>query len=140
MKGTWKTDSHGSGVLLLAVIVAAVGVAGGAAVAGPVVRAADAVLHIVLITVAALAGLGVALGALALVLAARARRHPPAWTAQVLPPRRAPQRAVQSRTAAQGVLPPQIHLHLHGPVSAADVAELIARQGKPQPAAIEEDK
>ena len=62
------------------------------------------------------------------------------WTVQVESPASAPQRVVETPAAAQRALPPpQIHLHLHGPISAADVAELIARQGIPQ-AAIEEDK
>jgi hypothetical protein len=32
---------------------------------------------------------------------------------------------------------PQIQLHLHGPVTATELAELIARHGNPQPAAEE---
>jgi hypothetical protein len=42
-------------------------------------------------------------------------------------------------SAARPALPaPQIHLHVHGPVTEAELAELIARQGNPQPA-IEDD-
>jgi hypothetical protein len=66
----------------------------------------------------------------------RGRRH------RSIPDRPAPfltpaqVRAVQARSAPRPAIeaPPQIHLHLHGPVSAADVAELIAGQGNPRPA------
>jgi hypothetical protein len=64
----------------------------------------------------------------------RGRRH------RSIPDRPAPfltpaqVRAVQARSAPRPAIeaPPQIHLH--GPVSAADVAELIAPQGNPRPA------
>ena len=134
MKGTWQTDNHGSGILLLVVVVAVIA----AAAAGPVVHAAEDLVRILLIAAGVLAVAAVA--AIAGLLAWHKRRTPPHWTVQVQPPARAPQRAVQAPAAAQRSLPPQIHLHLHGPVSAADVAELIARQGNPQPAAIEENK
>ena len=107
-------------------------------------HAAEDLVQILLIGLAVLARLAVAAGIG--LIAWHKRRTPPEWTAQVQSPPRAPQRtvqsmqrAVQSRTAARSALLPQIHLHLHGPVSAADVAELIACQGNPQPAAIEED-
>jgi len=131
MKGTWQSDNHGSGVLLLVVVVVAVIAA---AAAAPIVHAAEDLLRILLIGLAVIVGLGIAGAVVALVLELRGRRRPPPWAVQVQPPQRGPQRAAQSSTAAQSALPPQIHLHVHGPVSAADVAELIARQGNPQPA------
>lgn len=53
--------------------------------------------------------------------------------------RSAPPQGVPLPAQRPAVPAPQIHLHLHGPVSAADVAELIARPGNPLPA-IQEDK
>ncbi len=134
MRGTWQTTggSGAGGSLLIAVVVVAVF---GAAFAGPVVHAAEDLVRIVLITAAVLAVLaGTGIG-----LAVRYRRRtPPPWTVQVQQPPDASQRVLEVPAAAQRIPAPQIHLHLHGPVSAADVAELIARQGNPQPA-IEED-
>jgi len=140
MKGTWQTTSSGGSGIGLAVIIGLVLliVSSAGAVATAIGHAADVLLHIALITIGSLAGLGIAGAVVAVVLARRAPRKPPPWAAQVQPHRRDPQRAVQGRTAAQSGLPPQIHLHLHGPVSAADVAELIARQGNPLPAIEEE--
>ncbi len=103
-------------------------------------HALNVLVHIVLVVLAVAAGMSLAGLGICLLLRRRYETRPAPWTVQVESPARAPQRAVEAPAAAQHALPPpQIHLHLHGPVSAADVAELIARQGS-QHAAIEEDK
>jgi hypothetical protein len=166
MKGTWQTSNHGSGLLLVvavAVVAAAatrtpaamsrirtrssaavtIGPAAAAVAAivrlaaGPIVTAAEDLVRILLIAAGVLVAAAVA--AIVRLVAWHRHRTPPHWAVQVQPPQRGPQRAVQVPAAGQSALPPQIHLHVHGPVSAADVAELIARQGNPQPAAIEEE-
>jgi hypothetical protein len=100
-------------------------------VATAAAHAADVLLHIVLITVASLAGLSLSgLGAW-LVISRRRARRPAPWQVSVQPPAAKP---VSARSEPrQALTAPQIHLHLHGPVSATDVAELIARQATRNP-------
>jgi hypothetical protein len=141
VKGTWQTDSGTSGPGIgLAVVVALVLLIAGSAgtVVSAAAHAAEVLLHLVLIAVASLAGVVVAgLGTWLVVRRRRASRPAPYW-ATVQPPAAS---VVPARTAAPPALPaPQIHLHLHGPVSAADVAELIAFHGNPQPAIEEETR
>jgi hypothetical protein len=120
MKGTWQTDSSGSGGTIALIVGAAVLAA---AVAGPVMAAAaDLVRAVVIIVIAAvaLAAIGVA-AAVALRL-----RH---W-----PPRALPSRVygstsvhpVQDRPVPRA-LParqPEVHLHFHG-VTAEDIATAL---------------
>jgi hypothetical protein len=143
VNGTWKTTGGsggaGAGVAIVAIVVIAAAAAGPAAHAAvDLVHAVGELLRIVLIGAAVLLVVAVAAGIG--LLAWRRRRTPPTWTAEVQSPACAPQRVVEAPAAAQHVLPPQIHLHLHGPVSAADVAELIARQGIPHPAITEDSQ
>ena len=126
MKGTWQTtdDGGGSGLALVVIAVAVIA----AAAAGPVIHAAAILLRVVLIAVLSLCGLAVA-GGIGF-LAWRGHRRRAYRTLPMSLPPTASQRVVETPTASRCVLPPQIHLHIHGPVSAEDIGALIARQGQ----------
>ena len=123
MKGTWKTDSGGSGAgeaaLLIGVIVLA------AAVAGPVLAAVGELLRALVIIAAVVVVLAVAATGAAVALRLRHRPPPP------LPPRvygSTSVHAVRDRTQPRALpAQPEVHLHFHG-VTAEDVAAIIARQ------------
>jgi len=141
MKGTWQTDDHGSGgglgvVVLIIVAAALLGPAVGAAA----VAVADAVaelVHIVLITVAVLLGLGAA----GLVAYAALRAHrwrtgaparvsvpaPPPWRATAAPTE--PRQLPRSRPAA---IKQHIHHHWHGGTP-EDVGAIIRRKQQDGP-------
>jgi hypothetical protein len=139
MRGTWQTtDSGGGGGLGAPVLIILA-----AALLGPAVATAAAavaeLVHIVLITLAVLLGLG----AVGLVALAAARVHhwrtgapvrmsvpaPPPWRAVEAP--RAPRQGNSYPDAARPAIeaPRQVHLHFHG-VDAADVAELLRRHSE----------
>jgi hypothetical protein len=143
MRGTWQTtDSGGGGGLGVAVLIILAAALLGPAVAAAAAAVATAVaelVHIMLITVAVLLGLGAAgLVALAADRVHRWRTGAPARVSVPAPP---PSRAVEAPTApCQGNSFPdaarpaieasrQVHLHFHG-VDAADVAELLHRHGE----------
>ena len=119
MKGTWKTDSGGSGAgeaaLLIGVIVLA------AAVAGPVLAAVGELLRALVIIAMVVVVLAVAATGAAVALRLRHRPPPP------LPPRVYGSTSVHGRPEPQA-LParPEVHLHFHG-VGAEDVAEILRR-------------
>ena len=120
-------DDGGGGLALVIIVVAIIC----AAIAKPVADAAVAIVHVLLIVVFSLIGLAAAAGIGVWAWRSSARRA--YRTTRVSLPAPPPQRAVEMPAASRRVLPPpqpQIHLHLHGPVTAADVAELIARQGQ----------
>jgi hypothetical protein len=134
MKGTWQTtDSGGSGlgvVVLIIVAAALLGPAVGAA-AVAVAAAVAELVHIVLITVAVLLGLGAAgLVAYAAVRVHRWRTGEPARVAVPAPP---PWRPVETPRAPRPAIkaPRQVHLHFHS-TDPADVADLIRRQQENQ--------
>jgi hypothetical protein len=113
----------------LAVIVALVLLIAGSAgtVASAAVHAADVILPIILITVGSLAGLGVALAVVAVVVSGRrAARPAPYWAQVTHNPARA-RRPAATGSAARG-LPGarpanELHIHLHG-ARAEDIAAL----------------
>ena len=110
----------GLAVAVLGVTVAAV------VLRKPVEHAADVLLHIVLIILAAIAGLGVTGAAVFVAVRSRRRRAEP--DGRPLTQGAAPPRAVQARTAPRRELPaPQVHLHFHGPVLPDDLAAIIDR-------------
>jgi hypothetical protein len=132
MKGTWQTDSGGSGstgggllILAAAVVIAAVAV--------PVIHALTALLEVVLVGVFSVAGLGIAGG---IGYAAWRRQHPAALPLWRVDPDAAAAEAIRTRQQAQlpagaqrqGLPPSQVHnhqhLHLHG-LSPEQVAEII---------------
>lgn len=125
MRGTWQTTEGGGGTVAVAVLViAAVLVV--EAVARPVINAATdivtAIVHIVLIGLATLAGLAVA-GTVGY-LAWRRHRPRPAEIQYTVPS--------AIRSEPQRALPPvQQHIHFHG-VSAEDIAAVLARRENPQ--------
>ncbi len=129
MRGTWQTTSGSSGpTVLVVLVVIGLAIAAGSGAAAQAVHAAAELLHIVLIAVAVLAGVAVAGLAGLIVWQVRAHRQLHGALVHPAPPQRVPLPGQR-----QAVPAPQIHLHLHGPVSAADVAELIARQGLEAP-------
>jgi hypothetical protein len=116
----WSPCDSGGGLVAVAAVAIIVLI-----VAGPVVHAAEDLVRLVLIAAAVLAVVAVAgVGCLAW----RARRHRSISTrpAPFLTP--AEIRAVQARTAPRAIAPPQIHVHLHGPVSAEDLAAIVAQR------------
>jgi hypothetical protein len=125
-------DGGGGLVAIIAVVII------GAILAGPALDAVTELVHLVLIAVAVLAGLGVAGGVTALVLMRhrRAARAPYWATAGPRAARPVPARTVPRQLPAA----PQIHVHLHSPVTAEDVAAIISRQQPAAWPALEENK
>ena len=130
MKGTWQTtDSGGPGLGLLVIIglVLAVGSGGAAAF----VNAIGNLLAMVLVALVVLAVSGVAVVAGVLIW----QRRRPAGPARVVVRAQPAQRPVRPAPPRPALPAPQIHLHLHGPVTAADLAAIVAQHAHP----IEED-
>lgn len=129
MKGTWQTTSDSGGhAAAVAVVVVAVLVA---AIAGPVVHAAEDLARMVLIAAAVLIGLTAA-GAIGFV-AWRARSSRLDRTTDVSFITPAQMRAVQARSAPQQALPAaevHHHIHLHG-LTDDQLAEIINRKDIP---------
>ena len=119
MKGTWQTtEGGGLPVLVPAAVVAGVLLAGGSAVAA----VAGFLTSLVEVAGAIVVSL-IALLALVAVLAYRSGWRPSlnpvvAWN---------PHTAVEAQQPRQALPPPQeFHLHLHGPVTPAQIAEVAA--------------
>ena len=128
MRGTWETTDSGGGGGLGTVVLVIVA----AALLGPAVAAAVAeLLHLLVIAVAVVGGLALA-GGLALV--AFRVSHRSQETARVLyrvtpaPPRPAP---LPSEPQAAIEAPRQLHLYFHG-ADPADVAAIIRQQQEDQ--------
>jgi hypothetical protein len=132
------THPDGGPGLGLAVIVALVLIVAGSAGAAvhTAEHALDVLVHVLLVVLAVAAGMSLAGLGFCVFLRRRYEARPAPWHATVEPPATRP---MPARSAPYSALPaPLIHVHGHGPVTAAELAELVSRQGNP-PLAIEED-
>jgi hypothetical protein len=129
MKGTWTTDSSGSGGAGTVVLVIGAAVAL-AAIAGPVADAVGELLRAVVIAAAVVVALAVAGGtALVAYRVRQGRANPavPVSPGRPVPPPRAQPLPAPPRAAIEA--PREVHLHFHG-VSAEDVAAIIRQSGE----------
>jgi hypothetical protein len=134
VNGTWKTTGGSGGGLVAIGAVVIIGVI----LARPVVHAVGELLHVVLITVAAVAGLAVAAAVTGLVLVLRRQRgrqhlDAPEWVTERCGTSRIPSHgAIPVRPAAAvltrsqpAIETPQPQLHVHYHLHAAPAAQPV---------------